>query len=86
MQEKMSVSIKTSQEIEKIRVAGSLASEVLDYITPYVKAGVTTGELDELCHHYIVNVQHCIPAPLNYAPPGHTPYPKSICTSIKHQI
>ena len=69
-----------------MRVAGRLASEALDYITPYVKAGITTSELDELCHNYIVNVQHCVPAPLNYAPPGHTPYPKSICTSINHQV
>ena len=69
-----------------MRVAGRLASEVLDYITPYVKAGITTGELDELCHYYMVHVQQSIPAPLNYAPPGHTPYPKSICTSINHQI
>ena len=69
-----------------MRVAGRLASEVLDYITAFVRAGVTTGELDKLCHDYMVNVQQCIPAPLNYAPPGHTPYPKSICTSINHQI
>jgi methionyl aminopeptidase len=51
-----------------------------------VKPGVTTGELDRLCHDYIVNVQGCIPAPLNYAPPGYKPYPKSICTSINHQV
>ena len=82
----MSVSIKTPQEIEKMRVAGRLTSEVLDYITPYVKAGVTTNELDKLCHDLIVNVQHAIPAPLNYAPGGHAPYPKSICSSINHQV
>lgn len=82
----MAVTIKTEQEIEKMRIAGKLGSEVLDYIAPYVKAGVTTGELDELCHDYIVNVQKAIPAPLNYAPPGHIPYPKSICTSVNHQI
>lgn len=82
----MAVTIKTEQEIEKMRIAGKLGSEVLDYITPYVKAGVTTGELDKLCHDYIVNVQNAIPAPLNYAPPGHIPYPKSICTSVNHQI
>jgi methionyl aminopeptidase len=82
----MSVAIKTSQEVEKMRVAGRLTSEVLDYIGPFVKAGVTTNELDKLCHDLIVNVQHGIPAPLNYAPPGHTPYPKSICSSINHQI
>lgn len=82
----MPVSIKTTQEIEKMRIAGRLASEVLDYITPFVKEGVTTDELDKLCHDYMVNVQHTIPAPLNYAPPGHQPYPKSICTSINHQV
>jgi len=82
----MSVSIKTPQEIEKMRAACRLAAELLDYITPFVQAGVTTGELDTLCHDYMVNVQHCIPAPLNYAPRGHVPYPKSICTSINHQV
>ncbi|MDD4929849.1 MAG: type I methionyl aminopeptidase [Gallionella sp.] len=82
----MSVSIKTPQEIEKMRIAGRLTSEVLDYISPFVKAGITTNELDQLCHDLIVNVQQAIPAPLNYAPGGHTPYPKSICTSINHQI
>jgi methionyl aminopeptidase len=69
-----------------MRVAGRLASEVLDFITPFVKPGVTTGELDRLCHDYMVNVQGTIPAPLNYTPPGHVPYPKSICTSVNHQV
>ncbi|CAH1386713.1 methionine aminopeptidase [Candidatus Nitrotoga sp. M5] len=69
-----------------MRIAGRLASEVLDYITPFIQAGITTGEIDRLCHDYMVNEQQCIPAPLNYAPPGHTPYPKSICTSVNHQI
>ena len=82
----MAITIKSPQDIEKMRVAGRLAGEVLDYITPFVKPGVTTDELDKLCHDYMVNVQGCIPAPLNYAPPGHRPYPKSICTSINHQV
>ncbi|HAF43360.1 MAG: type I methionyl aminopeptidase [Sideroxydans sp. GWF2_59_14] len=82
----MSISIKSPQEIEKMRIAGRLAGEVLDYIGPFVKVGVTTDELDKLCHDYMVDVQGCIPAPLNYAPHGHTPYPKSICTSINHQV
>lgn len=69
-----------------MRVAGRLASEVLDYITPFVKVGITTGELDTLCHDYMVNEQKTIPAPLNYAPSGHKPYPKSICTSVNNQI
>lgn len=82
----MTICIKTPEEIAKMRIAGRLAGEVLDYITPFVKAGVTTDELDKLCHDYMVNVQGCIPAPLNYAPHGHAPYPKSICTSINHQV
>lgn len=82
----MTVHIKSLQEIEKMRVAGRLASEVLDYITPFVTPGITTGELDGLCHRYMTEVQNTIPAPLNYAPPGHSPYPKSICTSVNNQI
>lgn len=82
----MTIHIKTPEEIEKMRIAGRLASEVLDYITPFVKPGISTGELDKLCHDYMVDVQGCIPAPLNYAPAGHKPYPKSICTSINHQV
>mgnify|MGYP003449308087 FL=1 len=82
----MSIVIKTPEEIEKMRVAGRLAAEVLDYIEPHVKPGVTTAELDRLCHDYMVNVQDTIPAPLNYAPPGYQPYPKAICASINHQV
>jgi methionyl aminopeptidase len=82
----MSIQIKTAEEIERMRVAGRLAAEVLDYIQEFVKAGVTTGELDRLCHDYMVNVQKTIPAPLNYAPAGYKPYPKSICTSVNHQV
>ena len=82
----MSIVIKTPEEIEKMRVACRLAAEVLDYIEPFVVPGVTTGELDRLCHDYMVNVQDTIPAPLDYAPPGYTPYPKSICTSVNHQV
>jgi methionyl aminopeptidase len=77
---------KTPDEIQRMRVAGRLASEVLDYVTPYVKPGVSTAQLDKLCHEYMVNVQGTVPAPLNYAPPGHRPYPKSICTSVNHQV
>ena len=82
----MSITIKNAEDIVGMRVAGRLASEVLDYITPYVKPGVTTNELDRLCHDYIVHVQKAIPAPLNYAPGGYKPYPKSICTSVNHQV
>lgn len=77
----MSVSIKTPEEIEKMRVAGRLAAEVLHMIRPHVKAGVTTDELNRICHEYIVNVQQAIPAPLNYHG-----FPKSICTSVNHQV
>ena len=82
----MSVTIKNEDDIRNMRVAGKLAAEVLDFITPHVQAGITTEEIDRLCHDYMVNVQDTIPAPLNYAPPGHAPYPKSICTSINNQI
>ncbi len=77
----MSVTIKTPEEIEKMRVAGRLAAEVLDMIGPHVVPGVSTEELDRLCHDYIVDVQHAIPAPLNYHG-----FPKSICTSVNHQV
>lgn len=82
----MSIVIKSGAAFDAMRVAGRLAAEVLDFITPFVKAGVSTEELDRLCHDYMVNVQGTIPAPLNYAPSGYTPYPKSICTSINHQV
>jgi methionyl aminopeptidase len=78
--------VKSPDEIEGMRVAGRLAAEVLDYIAPYVKPGVTTARIDKLCHDYMVEVQHTIPAPLHYAPPGHRPYPKSVCTSVNHQV
>ena len=77
----MNVTIKTPEDIEKMRVAGRLAAEVLDMITPHVKPGITTDELDALCHDYIVNTQQCIPACLNYKG-----FPKSICTSVNHVV
>lgn len=77
----MSIIIKTPEQIEKMRVAGRLAAEVLKMIEPHVKPGITTGELDRICHDYIVNVQKAIPAPLNYRG-----FPKSICTSVNHVI
>jgi methionyl aminopeptidase len=75
--------IKTPQEIDKMRIAGKLASEVLIMIGEHVIKGVTTDELDKRCHDYIVNVQGSIPAPLNY---GNPPFPKSVCTSVNHVI
>ncbi|MEE9494775.1 MAG: type I methionyl aminopeptidase [Gammaproteobacteria bacterium] len=77
----MAVHIKTVAEIEKMRIAGKLAADVLEMIGPHVKAGITTNELDRICHDFIVNEQHAIPAPLNYRG-----FPKSICTSLNHQI
>ncbi|MEE4290636.1 MAG: type I methionyl aminopeptidase [Cycloclasticus sp.] len=77
----MSISIKTPSDIEKMRVAGRLAAEVLEMIAEYVVPGVTTDELDQRCHDFMVNTQKTIPAPLNYHG-----FPKSICTSINHQV
>ncbi len=77
----MSIIIKTEAEIEKMRIAGRLAADVLDMIAPHVNAGVTTNYLNDLCHDYIVNVQQAIPAPLDYRG-----FPKSICTSVNHQV
>jgi methionyl aminopeptidase len=77
----MPVTIKTPDEIEKMRIAGRLAGEVLQMIRPYVQPGITTEELDRICHDYIVNEQQAIPAPLNYRG-----FPKSICTSVNHVV
>ncbi len=77
----MSIIIKTPEQIEKMRVAGRLTMEVLEMIKPYVKKGVTTEKLNQVCHDYIVNEQKAIPAPLDYHG-----FPKSICTSLNHVI
>jgi len=77
----MSVVIKTADEIDRMRVAGRLAAEVLEMIGPHVQPGVTTEELDRICHDYIVDEQQAIPAPLNYRG-----FPRSICTSVNHQV
>jgi methionyl aminopeptidase len=82
----MAITLKTAEDLAGMRIAGRLASEVLDMLTPHVKPGITTEQLDKLAHDHIVNVQGAIPAPLNYAPPGYTPYPKSVCTSVNHQV
>ena len=82
----MTITIKTEADAQGMRIAGRLAAEVLDLLTAHVKPGVCTEELDRLAHDHIVNVQQGVPAPLNYAPPGYAPYPKSICTSINHQV
>ncbi len=77
----MVITIKTPEEAAKMRTAGRLAAEVLDMIGPHVKPGISTGELNDICHNYIVNEQQAIPAPLNYRG-----FPKSICTSINHVV
>ena len=77
----MAIHIKNAGEIAKMRVAGRLAADVLDMITPYVQVGITTEELNQICHNYIVNQQYAIPAPLNYHG-----FPKSICTSVNHVV
>ena len=77
----MTVTIKTPEEQDKMRIAGRLAADVLDMIGDYVKPGVTTDELDRICHDYITGVQDAVPAPLNYRG-----FPKSICTSINHVV
>jgi methionyl aminopeptidase len=81
LQKTTTVHIKTAEEIEKMRVAGRLAAEVLEMIAPHVRPGVTSNELDRICHEYIVGVQQAVPAPLNYRG-----FPKSICTSINHVV
>jgi len=82
----MSVTIKSARDIEGMRRAGRMTAEILDYITPFVKPGVTTNELDSLCHRFMIDVQRGIAANVNYTPPGHTPFPKSICTSVNHVV
>jgi methionyl aminopeptidase len=77
----MGVTIKSPAEIEKMRIAGHLAAQVLLMIEPHVTAGTTTGELDRICHEYITGELECIPAPLNYRG-----FPKSICTSVNHVV
>jgi methionyl aminopeptidase len=77
----MTIHLKTPEEIAKMRVAGRLAADVLHMIRRHVRAGVTTGELDTLCHDFIVNEQRAVPAPLNYHG-----FPRSICTSVNHVV
>ena len=77
----MKISVKSLNDIEKMKVAGKLAAEVLDMITPYVIPGISTGELDKLCYEHIVNVQNAIPANI-----GYKGYEKTICSSINQVI
>lgn len=82
----MSITYKDAAGIEGMRVACRLASELLDYLTPFVKPGVTTNEIDRLTYDYMTQVQGTIPATLGYGPPNYPPYPKSLCTSVNHQV
>ena len=77
----MTIELKTPEDIEKMRIVGMLAAEQLEIIEAYIKPGVSTGELDRICHNYTVDVQDAIPAPLNYRG-----FPKSICTSVNHVV
>ncbi|MEO7401284.1 MAG: type I methionyl aminopeptidase [Polaromonas sp.] len=81
----MTITYKDAQGVEGMRVAGKLASEVLDYITPFIKPGITTNEIDRLASECMA-LQGSISATLNYQPPGYVPYPKSLCTSVNHQV
>jgi len=82
----MTITYKDAEGIAGMRVAGRLAAQLLDYLTPLVCPGITTNELDRLADEHTVQVLGAISAPLNYAPTGHNPYPKAICTSINHQV
>ncbi len=83
----MSITLKSPEDIERMREAGRLAAEVLTMIEPHVVPGVTTGELDRLCHEHIVNVQKTVPANLGYGGGhGRIPFPKVLCTSVNNVI
>jgi methionyl aminopeptidase len=82
----MAIIFKTATDVEGMRVAGRLASEALDFLTPHVQPGVTTLALDKFAHDYMVQVQGTVPATLNYQPQGYPPYPASLCASINEQV
>jgi methionyl aminopeptidase len=82
----MTITLKSPADIDAMRIAGRLASEVLDFLTPHVKPGITTLQIDKLAHDYMVDVQGTVPATLNYTPPGYPPYPASLCTSVNHEV
>jgi methionyl aminopeptidase len=82
----MAVELKSEADIAGMREAGRLASELLDHLTSLVVPGVATKDIDRAAHAYMVDVQHTTPATLNYAPPGHSPYPASLCTSVNHVV
>ncbi len=82
----MTMTLKSAADIQGMRVAGRLASGVLDLLTPHIKPGATTLELDRIAHDHMVKVQGTVPATLNYAPSGYPPYPASLCASINHEV
>jgi methionyl aminopeptidase len=82
----MTITIKSGAEIEAMRLAGRLASEVLDLLAPHVRPGITTKDLDAIAHRHIVEVQRAVPATLGYAPPGYPAYPASLCSSINEVV
>ena len=83
----MAITLKTPEELEQMRVAGRLAAEVLQIVAPHVKPGVTTAELDRICHDHIVNVQKAIPANIGYGGGhGRLPFPSTVCTSVNPVI
>ncbi|MEP6740637.1 MAG: type I methionyl aminopeptidase [Caldimonas sp.] len=82
----MTIKIKNDADVAGMRVAGRLASEVLDMLTPHVLPGITTAQLDKLALDYINNVQHAISATVGYQPPGYPPYPAALCTSLNDQV
>ena len=82
----MVAKVQTEEDIGKMRLAGALAAQVLDMIGEYVRPGITTAEIDAICHRYIVDELGCIPAPLNYSNGSSPPFPKSICTSVNHAV
>jgi methionyl aminopeptidase len=83
----MTITIKNTEERQKMRTAGAAAAEVLTMIAPHVKAGVSTQQINDLCHDYITNTLKCIPAPLNYGGGGgRVPFPRSVCTSVNHVV
>ncbi len=82
----MTIPIKTAADIAGMRLAGRLGSEVLDMLTPHIKPGITTREIDRLAHDYMRDVQGTTPATLGYQPPGYPAYPASLCTSVNDVV
>ena len=82
----MPIPLKTATDVAGMRLAGRLASEVLDLLEPHIRPGITTREIDRLAHAHITQVQQAIPATLGYQPPGYPAYPASLCTSVNEVV